>query len=177
MVGCCSTPEATCQGCTNTSKMPPHTPWLSMAISSVRSTCTIVGRRVSMTLSAARHTSASPHPPPTVPLISPPRCTSIFAPTSRGTEPLRLTMVATAVVSPASICWMSSLFRSCTLLLPWYFCHLVVATPLVGVLSAYTCIIDHEDTHKGRRYWLSSPPVTTPIITDMNSYLTYFSTQ
>ena len=107
MLGCPAI-RSLCHGWTNTSKIPPQTPWLSIAISSVRSTWTMVGRLVSITFRALRHTSASPQPPPTVPLIAPPRCTSIFAPTSRGTEPLRLTIVAIATVSPDSrLCMIS----------------------------------------------------------------------
>ena len=42
-----------------------------------------------MAPSALRQISASPQPPPTVPVIAPPGWTIIFAPTSRGTEPRR----------------------------------------------------------------------------------------
>ena len=88
---------------TNTSMIPPHTPNVCIETSSVRSTRTVVGSPVWITSSAARSTSASPQPPPTVPTCRPSGWMIILAPTSRGTEPLMSMMVATATVSSASM--------------------------------------------------------------------------
>src|SRR5262245_5983477 len=87
-------------GSMNTFIIPPHTAGLSDEISSSRSIRTILGFRVRMTSMASRFTSASPHPPPIVPRISPHAVTTILAPTSRGVEPFVETIVATAIVSP-----------------------------------------------------------------------------
>src|ERR1043166_7082951 len=87
-------------GSIKTFMIPPHTAGLSDEISSRRSIRTIRGSRVRITSIASRFTSASPHPPPIVPSISPQAVTTIFAPTSRGVDPLVETMVASARVSP-----------------------------------------------------------------------------
>jgi hypothetical protein len=55
----------------------------------------------SMTSRAAFHTSASTHPPPTVPIIEPSSRTSILALSNDGIEPLTSTMVATAHFCPS----------------------------------------------------------------------------
>ena len=94
------------QRSTKTSMIPPQTPRLSMEMSSVRSTRTVRGCPSLITSRAARITSASPHPPPTVPTWSPVGCISILAPTSRGTDPFTIVMVAMATVVPSSTsCW------------------------------------------------------------------------
>src|ERR1043166_8097415 len=90
------------QGSIKTFMMPPHTAGLSDEISSRRSTRTVRGLRVRITSMASRFTSASPQPPPMVPRISPQAVTTIFAPTSRGVEPLVEIIVARASVSPLS---------------------------------------------------------------------------
>src|SRR5579875_3032190 len=49
---------------------------------------------------ASLHTSASPQPPPTVPVVEPSAEMTIRAPTSRGVDPRVRTTVATATTSP-----------------------------------------------------------------------------
>ncbi len=83
--------------------IPPHTPSACIETSSVRSTRTVVAAPVWITSSAARITSASPQPPPTVPTCRPSGWMIILAPTSRGTEPFTSMIVATATVSSAAM--------------------------------------------------------------------------
>src|SRR5262249_46086969 len=86
-------------GSMNTFMIPPHTAGLSDEMSSKRSIRTIRGLRVRMPSMASRFTSASPHPPPIVPRISPHAVTTIWAPTSRGVDLFVETIVAPAIVS------------------------------------------------------------------------------
>src|SRR5688572_24057289 len=81
---------------------PPHTAGLNDAIASVSSTFTMRGVPLAITSRAASSTSASPQPPPIVPISPFSRSISILLPAWRGTEPRVEITVASAALRPAA---------------------------------------------------------------------------
>src|SRR5271154_2315664 len=88
-------------GSTNISSDPPQISPLSYLGFWFRSNVKVVGRSRITASCAACHTSASTHPPPTVPTIDPSSRTSIFAVLNDGTDPRTEVIVARLPLRPA----------------------------------------------------------------------------
>ena len=87
-------------GSVKISTLPPQLRPFSPACFSVKINFCKVGTPASITCRASAHTSASKHPPPTVPTISPSARTSILAFLLIGNDPLLDTIVDNAAFSP-----------------------------------------------------------------------------